>query len=118
MKLSGINKASRTGITVEWQGEQVQVWYDTSRYTTDFEDAVKGLQEEDVRSAEQWATVLSLVVDWDVTDEAENHLPVTVETIATLPVPFLMAVSKAVLGDLSPNAQRATGSPRGSFARR
>ena len=119
LKLSEINKPSRTGLSITWGSETIQVWYDKSLYTTAYEDAIKGMADDaEVKSAEQWAMVLKLVVDWDITDDKDNHLPVNEETIAALQIPLLAMISKAVLEDISPNVQRSTASRGGSFGRR
>lgn len=45
------------------------------------------------------AAVTSLVVEWDLTDEAGQPLPLSAETLRELPVPVLYQILAAVLTD-------------------
>lgn len=59
------------------------------------------------RDAEFLADVLT---DWDVMKTAKTKLPVTAENIASLPIPLVTAMVKAVLTDGAESAGEAEGS--------
>ena len=72
--------------------------------TAGWREAVADVQE-------YMGTVANLLVSWDVLDDAGDPLPITVEWLERLPMPFINALVGAMLTDGLPNPQNGKVSP-------
>lgn len=98
-KLSVILAATAT-LTVPIGGEVLTLDYRPNVYT------VAWLQQAEQLSI---AEALHQLVDrWDLTDDAGEPYPLTVEALTALPVPLLREVWGGIRGDLLPNLPSAT----------
>ena len=88
-------KATRK-IEVEFQGQTLAVEYRVNAVTPAFFAEVEGWSDKDVLQR----GVCAVVQSWDLLDENDQALPVTMETTEGLPVEFLRKVQEAVMADM------------------
>ncbi len=89
-------------ITVEWDGETVDVSYFTNVVTPVMLEKVEAAAQKDDLSV--LGEMLEPVLDWwDILEtEGGKRLPTDRETIARIPMSFLTALQKAIEEDQNP----------------
>lgn len=102
MEISNLIAAKRT-ITVEFGGVNYKITYDPSKTTRKQNQIWTDKVEEVQKDMEAVADLLDqqfieMVVAWDLTENGEP-CPITMETLATLPRPFVNVVRVAIFGD-------------------
>lgn len=97
-------------LAVQIGSETVNVVYRPSYLTPEFEDAIKGLNEES-KATEAFLTLFSkLVVSWDLKQNDDDEQPIEVSIDGLKPIPYeilgqiLTAVQEAILPN-EPTAQ-------------
>ncbi len=97
IKLSQLRSKTKT-IPVLFDGESVLVSYRLNAVTPEFLDMISGpLNGETVCHA-----IEQVIDDWDVLDEAGQHLPATYAVMRSLPLVFLQIVMEAISDDVKP----------------
>ena len=94
-------------ITVDFEGEPVQVAYRPAAMTPRFVNLIQSVQTD----IESIADIIQrVIVWWDVLDEEGNRLAPTPENTLEFDLTFLSAVVNAVVEDMSPGEATAVGS--------
>ena len=104
MKLSEV-RAKVKVVTVNWADETVDVGFHPAAVTPELVDKVQQ-QAATIEGGGAGATIggmLEPMLDWwDVLDDDGQRIPTDAETIAALPIAFLMAVLETVQEDMRP----------------
>lgn len=102
--LSKIKLPNKT-VTVDFGDVQIQVTYDPNVITPRLEEDMETAKQRGESATKQFLALLTKwVVDWDLTDDADAKLPITVDTFADMPESVLTPIIKALNADMRPNA--------------
>ena len=94
--------------------ECVWIMYKPGEFTIEIAEKVNELVAEG-KDNEVISEMLLPVLDaWDLEDEEGNQLPVTLETMKTIPLHFLMACITTITEDARPDPQKGGTSEDGS----
>jgi hypothetical protein len=104
MKLSAVKGKIKTA-QITWEDETVEVGYHPAAMTPEL------LERVDASGKAESLAVLGVLLEpllayWDVLDDDDKRLPTDAATIATIPLPFLMAVMDQVQESMRPPADR------------
>ena len=119
------NKAVVNPIALDC-GEVLTVTYDPSRFTPEFEAALRNADEDEVKSNYLCLILCRLLIDWDLktstVEEAEefgvglgDKVPLTLECLAKLPIEFLIEVSNKAKKEQTEDPNSKTPQSSGSF---
>lgn len=87
--------ASTRTITVDWDGDRVDVRYRPNAVTPDLLEEVDAQSDDNLDSLR---VLITAVVDWwDVQYDDGSTLPVTMETVGQVPMPFLRNVQTGIM---------------------
>ena len=96
MKLSKLAEKTRT-VQVQFEGETADVVYRVAELTPAF---TEWLQEEGLtRRGSLYEALEKLVISWDIVDDNDQQLAVTVEGMKPIPSALLRAILYAVTRD-------------------
>jgi len=87
------------------EGDQLTISYKPNALTLADEQALVDAQADGTATAKVADQLCKLLVLWDVVDEDDTPLPITPETMDTLPGAVLASVLTAIREDQSPNAR-------------
>lgn len=105
-KLTNLAGSAPRPVKVEWEGPVVEVIYRRDRLTGAVADrAMMAPEPEQVRRTAE--TLAELLEGWDITDDDEQPLPITVENLLALPVALLTATMLALGQDSRPDPTSA-----------
>lgn len=108
-RLSDLLKDRRT-VTVDFgDGVSVRLTYRPSGLTPETEDRIREFTEARRGGAALIELLSDCLVDWDITDDTGNPLPVSPEVLRRLPLGVLAKLAEAVIQDLLPNPMNAAG---------
>lgn len=103
MRLSQI-KNKRVDIAIDFMGEVLNVTYDPTFLTPTVEDEIDAAQ-----SSEQMSKIIKgMVTKWDLVDDEGNMIPLTEDSLKTVPTIILAHVMTKVSEDV-PRVVRAEG---------
>jgi hypothetical protein len=109
MDLKDLLSGDFKDIKVEWNEHTVMVTFDPSVYTPELEAKVTG---EGSGSQQLVELLITLVRAWDITEDGQPF-PVTAESMGTLPVAFLTAITVEIGKELAqdPLLRATSGEP-------
>lgn len=109
-RLSQLTRPRPTGITVDvGDGDQVAISFDRNKVTPYWFTVMKDRAE----ALDTLATARSLsevILEWDVTDDADVALPITPENVAMLSLTGLQALSERIVEAAAPGAAEGNAS--------
>lgn len=112
MKISQILNDSKT-LAIDIENETLNVTYKPSSLTPDIEENFIS-NVENKRSGYALAQFLnSILVDWDLVDDAEEKYEISLDNLKKLPINLLNTVIGEIFNDLSPKktkSQKSKGS--------
>lgn len=106
MKLSTLT-TQRKALSVPCDGGVLMVGYNPSAYTPRLEAQLRNGTEG---PADLAALLVAVLKDWDLTDEEEQPVPITLDSLLGLPITLLAQIAEVVTGDLVPNSPKTTPS--------
>lgn len=113
IRISDLRKETRPA-SFEWEGETVNLKYRPGAVTAQMQMSAAGIAtvgdnaEMVVEYVGGYIEAMALLVaEWDVLGEDGKPLPITVETMETLTLPFLFAMFGAIMGAYNPNGKSA-----------
>lgn len=110
--LSGLLNDSRP-LTVKYGGFEVHITYKPSAYNREWFQRINGPENEG-NSDSLAQTLADSLLSWDVTNEDGSPAPITVETLWSIGLGFMSAVSDRITADMYPNRPTAATSGGGS----
>lgn len=94
-RLSTLTKQHPASTSFAHEGETVTITFDRNKITPAWARQVQtALAQDDVNPAAQ--SLVEIMISWDVTDDAENVLPPSVEILDKLPVAALLRLQEAI----------------------
>jgi hypothetical protein len=100
-------RANVRTIAVQYYEDAVTVTYKpsalTPRRTSEIQEKIENGEAKNIIIE----TLLETLVAWDIVDEAGEMLPITQETMETLPGPLTLAISEAIGQDARPKPKSA-----------
>ena len=103
--------------TFEWEGETAEITYRTAAYTPALEMEVQRLSDANLPANSTAAALASILIDWDVVDEAGERLGVDVETLSRFPSGFLSGLLAAISAEQRAKREDRKNSGGGSARR-
>lgn len=104
MKLKDLQRASRTTV-MKWEGEELKLVYQPSRYTPALESEIKGTLSDPTSPWQAEALVrflAGLVEEWDLLDDDGSVLDLTEGNLSMLPVEVLAEMMATIGEDMRP----------------
>lgn len=93
--------------TVQYEGHEIKLEYRVAAFTAEVESRLHQADDEH-RPVNGLAEVLEkIVAAWDILDDNDKPLPVTLELLRQLPFGLLQEMVTAIAEDLSPNVRNA-----------
>lgn len=104
--LDSLKRPDPVTVTVDFGGETVTVTFNQNAMTKRWVKQIQaGLEAEDIETSSR--SLVDLIMSWDILDSNGAPVPVTVDVLDDLPLPFLRAIDEAI-GDAS-NLSSAEG---------
>ncbi|MGP1664829.1 MAG: hypothetical protein ACTS5I_02715 [Rhodanobacter sp.] len=98
---------------MSYYDDNISITYRPSELTPDsFEEINARIEAGDGRNASV-EMLIRVMVAWDVMEDKDVMMPITVENLSRMPGPLLLAINEAIGEDGRPKPKSA----RGSFAR-
>lgn len=122
VRLSSFQNTIKTVAVDLGEGMTINVRYRLGEVTPgriDYAQAlVRGEVEgmDDATQGQAWTELVGMIEGWDLVDDEDNEMPVTVETVSAVPMPILNEILAAIMTDTRPNPTRSRRSGHGSFA--
>lgn len=91
-------KAATKTVSIPFGEDSLSVCYYPSKFTPN-------VTKDKDRDETTVAFLLRLVASWDYLDEKDKPLPVTEETLSDMGYDLLNAISRAIVGDVSPKQE-------------
>jgi hypothetical protein len=106
LRLSELHN-DRRSINVRFDAGDLKVTYQPSAWNDKTEIEAAKVSDDDGGNIRAEATRLArIVIDWDLEGDDGQKTPVSVETLASLGLPFMNKISTAIMDDAFPNRNR------------
>ena len=109
-RLSNLTRQHPVSVCFGYEGETVTVTFDRNRMTQNWARSIKQtIDEGDIQGSAQ--ALFEILIDWDVVDDQDNPLPVSVEILGSLPLAALGALDEAIGEAAVPASEEGNASP-------
>lgn len=113
IRISDLRKETRS-VSFEWEGETVNLKYRPGAVTAQMQMSAAGIATlgDNAGLVVEYLgnyieSMASLIAEWDVLGEDGTPIPISVETMELLTLPFIFAMFGAIMGAYNPNGKSA-----------
>lgn len=113
IKIADLRKETRP-VSMEWEGETVNLKYRPGAVTAQMQMSAAGIATVGDKAdliveyvGDYVESMALLIAEWDVMGEDSKPLPITVDNLRQMTLPFLFAIFGAIMGAYNPNARSA-----------